>query len=192
MRRPRTSTTPAPDHAATQTVGWRGARRELTVAATLVLALAVAGFELAGSAAAATVVLISAAVAIVALRALLGPGDERPEPVEPHWRGSTSQFFAGFWRTRADLVESSRSWSSWEHGPRSRLQNILAARLAERHGVSLADDPETARQLLLGGDGRQDLWDWIDPQRPVPPDAATRHGIPPRVLAALIDRLEQL
>jgi hypothetical protein len=43
-----------------------------------------------------------------------------------------------------------------------------------------------------GTAGRSDLWAWIDPQRQAPPDAGSRPGIPPRVLAALIDRLERL
>lgn len=174
------------------TAGWRGARRELAVAAVLVVTIAVACYALAGAAAAALVVLISAAVAIVTLRALLIPGDDEPEPAEPYRRGPTTPSLVGFWRARAELTESSRSLSAWDHGPRPRLQNLLAARLAERHGVSLAYDPETARRLLLGTRGRPDLWYWIDPQRPIPPDASARPGIPPRVLAALIDRLEQL
>jgi hypothetical protein len=172
--------------------GWRGARRELAVATALVVTLAAAGFALAGAAVAAFVVLSSAAVAIAALRVLLSHGADEPEPAEPYRRGPTTPSLVGFWRARADLTESSRSLSSWDHGPRPRLQNLLAARLAERHGVSLAHDPETARRLRLGAGSRRDLWYWIDPQRPIPPDASDRPGIPPRVLAALIDRLEQL
>ena len=56
--------------------------------------------------------------------------------------------------------------------------------------LHLADDPDAARRLLLGS--RHDLWRWIDPSQPEPAEAGSQPGIPPRVLAALIDRLEKL
>jgi hypothetical protein len=111
--------------------------------------------------------------------------DQRPEPD----RGP-SRIFIGFWRTRSSLEDATRSLGGWEVGLRPRLTNLLAARLSERHGISLADDPRAAEALLTGT--RHDLWRWIDPQRPVAPDTSSRPGIPPHVLAALIDRLEKL
>jgi len=74
----------------------------------------------------------------------------------------------------------------------------LAARLAERHGVHLYQDPEAARKLLCRSPRDADLWPWIDPApqttRPKTSvrDAAEQRGIPRRTLARLIDRLEQL
>lgn len=174
--------------------GWRDARREVAVAAGLVAALAAAGYALDGAAAAGLVVIIAAAASIVVLRWLVRPDEEPSGPAEPY-QVDPVQSFVGFWRTRADLADASRTLTAWEYGPRRRLQNLLAARLAERHGISLAGDPEAARRLLLGAGryaGRHDLWYWIDPQRPIPADAESRPGIPPNVLAALIDRLEQL
>ncbi len=172
--------------------GWRGARRELAVAVALVTALAAASYPLAGPAAAGLVVLVSAAVSLVVLRLLVGQEDEPREDAEPY-PASPVQSFTGFWRARADLTDGTKSLNAWDRGPRRRLQNLLAAKLAERHGISLATDPETARRLLLGtGSGGRDLWYWIDPQRLTPPDADTSPGIPSAVLTALIDRLEQL
>ncbi len=91
-------------------------------------------------------------------------------------------------------------------GARGRcLEHLLAARLAERHGVSLYLDPDGARRLLCGNDnGRDaDLWYWIDPAREAARAQARAYGaadggtdrqpgIPPRTLARLIDRLEKL
>ena len=43
------------------------------------------------------------------------------------------------------------------------LEHLLAARLAERHGVHLYQDPEAARRLLCRSGRDADLWPWIDP-----------------------------
>ena len=75
------------------------------------------------------------------------------------------------------------------------LEHLLAARLAERHGVNLYQDPDAARRLLCRNPRDADLWPWIDPDtRPetAGADAAERRGIPRRTLARLIDRLEKL
>jgi len=181
--------------------GWNGTGRELAVAAVLVLALTAAAWVLDGPTAAAFVLLICVALALVGLRALIELEEEPPRRPESHEFGP-SQSFIGFWRTRSDVFDATRSLSAWDHELRPRLTNLLAARLSERHGISLADDPDAARDLLNAGrhhrhgrrdqPGRLDLWTWIDPQRPTPPGAGSKAGIPPNVLAALIDRLEKL
>jgi len=74
---------------------------------------------------------------------------------------------------------------------RGTLQRLLAARLAERHGISLHDDPDGARRLLCPTPRDDRLWYWVDPARP-PATPGQQSGIPPRTLARLIDRLEQL
>jgi hypothetical protein len=169
--------------------GWAAARRELVIAGLLVAAVTVAAYAFGGPALAGLSLLVSAAVSLITLRALVEP-DMRPAPQVPPDETGPSRTVIGFWRTRSDLDAATRSLGSWQYGLRPRLINLLAARLSERHAVSLADDPEAARRLLLGS--RQDLWHWIDPAQPEPTDAGSRPGIPPRVLAALIDRLEKL
>jgi hypothetical protein len=172
--------------------GWRDARRELAVAAALVSTLATASYALVGAAAAGLVVLVCVAVSLVILRTLIDPESEPAESAEP-FPASPVQSFTGFWRARADLTAGTRSLDAWDRGPRRKLQNLLAARLAERHGIHLANDSDSARRLLLGaGSSRRDLWYWIDPQRPTPPDAHASPGITPAALAALIEKLEQL
>ncbi len=188
--------------------GWASVKREIAVAVGLVAALAVAMGFVFGLPAASTVVLFGVGVALVAIRTLIGSYNHQPPPPVLHEDTPTTSF-VGFWRTQTDLADALSSMSAWDFGTRRRLSNLLAARLAERHGVSLADDPERARQIFLGLDGRDghdghdghdgqpgargaDLWYWIDPERPVPPDASSRPGIPPKVLTALIHRLEQL
>jgi hypothetical protein len=179
-----------------QAAGWHRARREIAVAAGLVLALSAAAWVLAGPATAGVVAVACAALALLGLRALL-PRREPPESQPDTYQDIPASTFAGFWRTQSDLSDATSAMSAWDLTTRRRLQNLLAARLAERHGISLADDPEAARAVFLGNrpqgrSTRTDLWFWIDPARPTPPDAMNKPGIPPRVLAALIQRLEQL
>jgi hypothetical protein len=209
---------------------WRSARRELAVATGFVVALGAATWALLGPVQASLVVLGCATLGLLAIQAL--PARRVPPASQPDiYYDVPSTTFAGFWRTQTDLSDAIASMSAWDLNTRRRLQNLLAARLAERHGISLADDPEAARAALLGlraadgspgggrpggppgsastagsvstagrgalarsvsPAGRADLWYWIDPQRPTPADATARPGIPPRVLAALIQRLEQL
>jgi hypothetical protein len=172
--------------------GWPGARRELAVAGTLVVTLAAAAWAVDGPAAAVLVALICVAASFLVLGVLVHPEQEPLVQPEHSYEDGPLQSFTGFWRTQTDLAEATRRLSTWDYALRPRLTNLLAARLADHHGISLAGDPEAARLLLHGGGASPDLWFWIDPQRQVPADAATRTGIPPRVLAALIKRLEQL
>jgi hypothetical protein len=172
--------------------GWRGARKELTIAALLVLAVTTAAWAFDGPAAAAFAAVACAALSLAGLRALIEPHEPPPAASVSQETGPSLIFF-GFWRTRSDLSDAIRSLSAWDNALRPRLTNLLAARLADRHGISLSEDPDAARRLLTGGQqGRSDLWAWIDPQRQTPPDAGTRPGIPAGILAALIDRLERL
>jgi hypothetical protein len=171
--------------------GWATARRELTIAACLVLALTAAAWVLLGAATAGIVALICVALALIVLRTLIEPPAEPQEQLASYYDAPT-QSFAGFWRTQFELSAGTKSMSAWDLNTRLRLQNLLAARLSERHGISLLDEPEAARRAFLGTSRRADLWYWIDPGRPTPPDATSRPGIPPRTLAALIQRLEQL
>jgi hypothetical protein len=172
--------------------GWRGAGKEITIAALLVLAVTAAAWAFDGPAAAAFAAVACAALSLAGLRALIEPHEPPPAPPVSQETGPSLIFF-GFWRTRSDLSDAIRSLSAWDNALRPRLTNLLAARLADRHGISLYEDPDLARKLLTGGkQGRSDLWTWIDPLRQTPPDAGTRPGIPAGVLAALIDRLERL
>jgi hypothetical protein len=100
------------------------------------------------------------------------------------------------------VVQSSYdSLSFYQAELRPVLEHLLAARLAERHGVNLYDDREAARRLLCRTSRDADLWEWVDPAWR-PPDtgrgggpgrgASTERGIPRRTLTRLIDRLERL
>ena len=170
--------------------GWRAAAPEICIAAVLVAVAAATGYVAAGLPGAAAVVIGAAVVALVVMRAItpLGtpPGDVRVTDAE-----AVPVTFTGYWRRRAGLVDGTQSLAAYDAVLRGTLQHLLAARLAERHGISLHDDPDAARRLLCPRPRDDALWYWVDPARP-PARAGKQPGIPPRTLARLIDRLEQL
>jgi hypothetical protein len=186
--------------------GWQASKPELTIAAILVAAGAAGAYAWAG---AQVMLLVLGSFALLALAVLrsLAPPDQAPEPENERWDELGRSSIVGFWRKRGGLSDATRNRSSYELELRLTLQHLLAARLAERHGISLYADPEAARRLLLpnsgadlggrppwssrGHDQDAQLWYWVDPTRPPAPDQQSR-GIPPRTLSALLDRLEHL
>ena len=193
--------------------GWRGAVPEIIITAALVAVAAAAGYALAGARAVAVVVVISAVCALAVLRGLVRPaplpaaGEDvsGPDPAVP---APVLSSFSGLWRRQSRLADAQASMPAYEAGLRRQLENLLASRLAERHGISLYDDPAQARQVFTGGRPANDgLWWWIDPARLAPAPAAPpgpvrapghpgrsqdQPGIPYRTLARLLDRLERL
>jgi hypothetical protein len=174
--------------------GWRGCVPELTVTVALVLATSAAVYGYAGAGAAVLTLIIWAAVLLVLARGLVTAAAPLSMPEET-WRGAGRTSFTGFWRKRGVLANATASMVSYDAELRPTLQHLLAARLAERHNVNLYTDPSAARRLLFGsatrGGGDEQLWRWLDPSRPAETRQHVR-GIPPRTLAAIIDRLERL
>ncbi|MEP7023544.1 MAG: hypothetical protein ABJB47_06965 [Actinomycetota bacterium] len=172
---------------------WRAAVPELVIAVILVAAVSAAGYALAGPAVPAAVAVGVAVLALIGFRVLVEP-DQPPPPPDLGLAAGLApppSSVTGFWRKRGGLADGVASMPAYDTGLRQGLQHLLAARLAERHGASLRDDPDLARRLLLTGERDDSLWYWIDPARPAVTEAG-QPGIPPRTLARLIDRLEQL
>ncbi len=172
---------------------WRGTAPELVIAAVLVGATALAGYAMAGWAGLSVVTIATAAVAMLVLRALLPkltPDESRKARDKP-----SARTLSGYSHRRFVVLTASTSQGFYDHELRPVLEHLLAARLAERHGVNLYQDPDAARRLLCRSRRDADLWPWIDPDtRPQtsPRGASERHGIPRRTLSRLIDRLEKL
>jgi hypothetical protein len=170
--------------------GWAAAVPEICIAAVLVAVAAAAGFVTAGLAGATVVVLGAAVLALVLMR-VLTPLDVASGGVHVTDAEAITTTFTGYWRKRTGLVDGTQSMTAYDAELRGTLQHLLAARLAEQHGISLSDEPDTARRLLCPRPRDDALWYWVDPARP---EVTTGEdpGIPPRTLARLIDRLEQL
>ena len=172
---------------------WRGTAPELVVAGVLAGTTALAGYAMAGWAGLSAVTIATAAIAMLVLRALLPkltPDEARKARDKPPARP-----LSGYPHRRYVVRTSSTSRGFYDHELRPVLEHLLAARLAERHGVHLYQDPAAARRLLCRNPRDADLWPWIDPgTRPEtsPREASERRGIPQATLSRLIDRLEKL
>jgi len=193
------TSTPAHEPGDGQTVrargpgGWAEAVPEICIAAVVVACGAVTGYAAAGLAGTVVVMAISA-VAALALARFIGPGGG-PRPDDGRVVSGDLEAipgtFNGYWRRRAGLADATQSLPAYDAGLRTTLQHLLAARLAERHGISLHANPAAARRLLCPHPRDEILWYWVDPARPAMVGGDQR-GIPPRTLALLIDRLERL
>jgi hypothetical protein len=163
------------------------------IAGLVILVAAAAGYLVAGWAGLSVAVTAGAAAAMVVLRYLLPtltPDAARKAREKPQAR-----LLSGYSHRRFVLHSSIASRAFYHGELRPVLEHLLAARLAERHGVHLYQNPDAARRLLCRHPRDADLWTWIDPRtRPETSarNAADERGIPRRTLARLIDRLERL
>ncbi|WP_344441607.1 hypothetical protein, partial [Kitasatospora nipponensis] len=82
-----------------------------------------------------------------------------------------------YWTVRNGLDEN-----GYPHPLRPQLQRLYAARLSERHGLSLYTEQAKAAAVI----GPQ-AWPWIDPDH-----AAPGVTVAPKTLRILVDRLETL
>ena len=170
---------------------WRGTAPELLTAAAAVTVAAVAAYAIAGWAGLAVVAVATAAGVMVLLRFLLPqltPDAAKQAKEKPRARPLT-----GYSHRRFVVHNAMISQGYYDSELRPVLEHLLAARLAERHGVHLYQDPDAARRLLCRNPRDAGLWRWIDPgTRPQAREGPERRGIPRHTLARLIDRLEKL
>jgi len=170
---------------------WHGTAPELIIAAVAVAATAVAGYAVAGWAGLTVVAVVTAAAAMVLLRGLLP--QLTPDVAKKARERPRARMLTGYSHRRFVVRNAMRSRHYYDVELRPVLEHLLAARLAERHGVHLYQDPEAARRLLCRHPRDAGLWQWIDPRtRPQARESEERRGIPRHTLARLIDRLEKL
>jgi hypothetical protein len=112
-------------------------------------------------------------------------GDVRERVLERHYIGVA-------WY--ASMLRNTRERGGYERGLRRELTRLAAARVAERHGVNLYRDPQSAARVI-----GTDLWPLVDPAAASGAAAANtdRPGarppdIPIRAVAELIERLERM
>ena len=169
---------------------WAGTAPELGVAAVTVVATAAAGYAVAGWMGVAVVAIAAAALALLVLRFLLPQGTA--DAARKAREKPTARPVSGYSHRRFVVhTATSTSQGFYDAELRPVLEHLLAARLAERHGVNLYQDPATARRLLCKRRRDAGLWRWVDPAMGRQ-DSQARNGIPAHVLARLIDRLEKL
>jgi hypothetical protein len=171
---------------------WRGAGPELIIAAITVGAAALAGAAVAGLPGLATALIAAAMLALVVLRGLA------PRPAGQSVRQAkdkpAARAISGYAQRRSVVCSSLTSRAYYEADLRPVLEHLLAARLAENHGINLYQDRAAARAAFCRGRGDEALWSWVDPAQALPAQDldGRRHGIGRRTLARIINRLEQL
>jgi hypothetical protein len=171
---------------------WRDAVPELIIAAIAVVAAAVAGAAVSGWPGVVAVAAAATVLALIVLRGTIPRSSaqaSRRAKAKPQARS-----ISGYGQRRFVVASSLTSRGLYESDLRPDLEHILAARLADRHGVNLYTDPEAARKAFCRSRAEESLWPWIDPAQALNPDDRhrQREGIPRRTLVRLITRLEQL
>ncbi|HEX6521972.1 MAG TPA: hypothetical protein VF070_18490 [Streptosporangiaceae bacterium] len=172
---------------------WAEAIPELVIAAVIVIVTAGAGYATAAWAGLGVAAIAAAALAAVVLRFLLPRG--APETAPPAQEKPTARPLSGYSHRKFVVRTGIEQRGFYDFELRPVLEHLLAARLAERHGINLYQDPAAARRLLCRSRGDAALWQWIDPDpqhRELNAAASDRRGIPRHILARLIDRLEKL
>ena len=171
---------------------WRDAYPELLIAA---IAVAVAALAAAAVSGWPGVVVVTAAASVLALVVLRGA---IPRSSAQAFRRAKekqqARSISGYGQRRFVVATSLGSRAGYESDLRPVLEHILAARLADSHGVNLYTEPDAARRAFCRTRGDESLWPWIDPAQALNTDASQRQrqGIPRRTLGHLITRLEQL
>jgi hypothetical protein len=180
----------SPDRDDTSASPWHGTAPELTIAAVAVVVTAAGGYAVAGWDGMAVVAIVAAAIALFVLRTLLPQGIA--DAVKRAREKATAKPVSGYSHRRFVVQSSVSSRAFYDLELRPVLEHLLAARLSERHGVNLYQDPATARRLFCKRRGDAALWRWIAPDRPAEQAHTTRRGIPRHVLLRIIERLEKL
>ena len=151
-------------------------------AAAVAIAIGVGGFGAAG------LVVSVSVIAVAAAAVALSRVPAAPEPRRRHRPGPPvdNAPFRSYRQVAEALSWADVSPRHYDLVTRPLLIRVLTTRLADRHRIDLATDPDAARRLV--GD---DVWHWLDPDREV-----SRQGQPPGVdqatLTRIVDRLEKL
>jgi hypothetical protein len=178
------------DYVAAPAGPWHDTAPELTIAAVAVAVTAAGGYAVAGWNGAAVVAIAAAAIALFVLRTLL------PQSIADVAKKARQKAIAkpvsGYSHRRFVVQSSVSNRSFYDLELRPVLEHLLAARLSERHGVNLYQDPAAARRLFCKHRGDAALWRWIAPDGLPEQAHSTRRGIPRHVLLRIIERLEKL
>jgi hypothetical protein len=171
---------------------WRGARPELLIAAIGAGAVALAALAVAGWSGLAVVAVAVAVLSVVVLRGLIPSSAD--QTVRKAKEKPAARSIGGYAQRRFVVGTSVSSQAFYESDLRPALEHLLAARLAEHHGINLYAEPSRARAAFCQTMADESLWRWIDPAQAAPMDvrASTAGGIPRRTLARLVYRLEHL
>jgi hypothetical protein len=170
---------------------WRGAGPELAIAAIGVTATGLAALAVAGWSGLAAVAAGAAVLSLVVVRGL-APRSAN-QTVRTARSKPSARTLSGYGQRRFAVAMGVRDLAFYDSELRPALEHLLAARLAERHGVNLYTQPDAARKVFCRTARDEALWRWIDPARErQQAGSGAAGGIPRHVLTRLVNRLEHL
>jgi hypothetical protein len=171
---------------------WNGAGPELIIAAITIGATALAALAVAGWAGFAITAVAAAVLAVAVLRGLAPRSAS--QIIRKAKDKPAARAIGGYAQRRFVVGTSVSSQAFYETDLRPALEHLLSARLAEHHGINLYAEPSRARAAFCQTRADESVWRWIDPAQAAPPDQRTGQagGIPRRTLARLVYRLEHL
>jgi hypothetical protein len=153
----------------------------VTLCAVIVLA---AGYAVGGPAGLFVIAGAAALGALLTARLRI-PGQSRPAARSGLARYANAAF-PRYRHIDLALSEARVSKRHFDLVTRPLLQRLLAALVADRHGVDLGKDTAVARDAM-----GEDLWPLLDPAR-LPSDDSQAPGVSLETLAAIVDRLEDV
>lgn len=165
--------------------GWIGADPLRLVLALATPALLIISWALAGTLGLFLVLSAGFVLGILAIRSRLPRGPRSPRRRRPPVPFLNADFPA-YRRIEDTLFWAPVSARHFDHAVRPLLSRLLAAVLAERHGVDMTVDPAAAQDAIGA-----DLWPLVDPARPVSDDTRAP-GVPLPVVMRFLARLEML
>jgi len=173
---------------------WPAVLPELVIATLALVGVAVTADLVAGDGGLVTVVAAYCTFGLAVVAFLPRPSAPVSAPEPPAYQRTATTWFNDYWRLASRLSDGTATLLGYKTSLGPSLQHLLAARLSEHRGINLYRQPDAARAVLCARTGDADLWAWVAPDGllsgpPANPDAP---GIPPRTLARLVRRLEQL
>jgi hypothetical protein len=167
------------------THGWIGTDPVRLILALAMVALLILGWALAGTLGVFVVISAGFVLGILAIRSQLPRGPRRPRRRRPPVPFLNADFPA-YRRIEDTLFWSPVSARHFDHAVRPLLSRLLAAVLAERHGVDMTADPVSAKAAIGA-----DLWPLVDPARPISDDTRAP-GVALPIVMRFLARLEVL
>jgi hypothetical protein len=148
--------------------------------------LIVAGTLAAGPVGLVVATSVAGALVVLRLRVISADPDGSDVPPLPWSRRPQPPVLAGFTRTVGAVEWGLASAFDFDTSLRPRLTRVAAVRLADRHGIDIAGQPEQAARLLGG-----EAWALLDPARPPAADRTTQ-GPDRAAVARVLDAIERI
>jgi hypothetical protein len=129
---------------------------------------------------------VAGALVVLRLRVIGADPEVADLPQLPWTRRAQTPVLPGFTRTVGAVEWGLASALDFDTSLRPRLARVAAVRLADRHGIDIAGQPQEAARLLGA-----EAWALLDPARPQATDRGAR-GPDRATVARVLDAIERI